>query len=130
MGPHLAMQLQACIVEVSALAVILPVRGGESVRVGTLQRDAGLPETTLRLADGRSRCVFRRVIAGLGDEPRDVPAGLLTSGKNDVLEHTAVRLAGDFVLRRLMGVRLALMPENGAKAMWAELMYARHHSVE
>ena len=76
------------------------------------------------------------MVAGLGNEPRELPARILARRGNYLGKKCAVLLGCDLVRRPLMCVRLALVPEQRPEPMFSvwrkriELMNTLHQSFE
>ena len=70
------------------------------------------------------------MIAHLGDEPRDAPAGGGARGCNDALQILAILGRRDFAVRRLTGIGFALMPEQGAEAAGAEGFFSGDNFIK
>src|SRR6185369_3328333 len=127
-GPELAVGRQALGADVDAASLVLAVVAGNGVGVGALERDAAVPERLLRGPDLGHRGVGRRVVAHLGDEPGELPTGLLGRGADDGGEAVAVLVAGRVLPRRgLVAVGLALVPEHRAETAGPEAEDAGHH---
>src|SRR6266404_1272969 len=88
--PEPSVGLQPLAVEMDAVAVFLP----QGIGVGPFQGEAAVPEGFLGGPEFVVSGVFFAVVGGLGHEPRDLPAGTLARGADELLHERAVLWAG------------------------------------
>ena len=101
-----------------ALAAAFSEVAFQGVAVGAGEREAGLPERGLGLADIGRGLIAGHMIADLSDEPGSVPASRLAGVTDDPSKVFLIKGPGQGARRVLLvGVAFALVPEHRAEAM-------------
>jgi hypothetical protein len=117
-------------IEMDAGAILL----FQGVGIGSGLGDAIIRQGFLRCAEFFVSGVGFGVIGGLGNEPGNVPAGLFLGGADKFFHESAVLRAGELAVGWVAGaglasIRFPLMPEDGAKTVWAVGIDSLHQVV-
>ena len=128
-GPTFSTQSLACSRNpgplMHALAAVLAEIAGEGVGVGALEGGSRNPDRALGFADIGGAGVIGGVVSGLGDEAGEFPTGVAAGFAQELFEVGGVEIARERAAGvGLMGVGLALVPEEGAETTPAELVEA------
>ena len=115
------MGFEALGAEVDSQTLLVPMVAVEHIGVGASQGHPGFPEAGMGRTHAFETRRFGAVVGNLRHKPGELPAGPEGGRTNDGAHFFVILVAGH------LHIGFALMPENGPKTAWTQLVNAGHH---